>query len=72
VKESIHHKLSDRGQRNLGLSDKDAPKLDPMTEIGSGTVYEKQKAYLTEIIEQLNTLFGGETNMRAPCAHVID
>ena len=56
-----HHKLSDRGQRNLGLSDKDAPKLNPMAEIGSGSVQEKQKAYLAEIIDQLNTLFGGET-----------
>jgi len=56
-----HHKLSDRGQRNLGLSDEDAPKLNPMAEIGSGSVREQQKAYLTEIIEQLNTLFGGET-----------
>lgn len=56
-----HHKLSDHGQRNLGLSDKDAPKLDPMTEIGSGSVREKQRAYLAEIIEQLNTLFGSDT-----------
>jgi len=56
-----HHKLTNRGKKNLGLSEKDAPKLDPMQEIGSGEVREKQKAYLTEIIDQLNTLFGSET-----------
>ena len=56
-----HHKLNNRGKQNLSLSGEDAPKLNPMTEAGSGAVREKQTAYLTEIIEQLNTLFGGET-----------
>ncbi|MDA0837833.1 MAG: type I restriction endonuclease [Planctomycetota bacterium] len=56
-----HHKLRDRGKRNLGLSDEDAPKLYPMTEAGSGSVQEKQTAYLSEIIEKLNDLFGGDT-----------
>ena len=56
-----HHKLSNRGKQDLGLSDKDAPKLDPMQEIGSGEVQEKQKAFLAEIIDQLNTLFGSDT-----------
>ena len=37
------------------------PKLDPMHEIGSGQVHEKEKAQLAEIIDQLNTLFGGDT-----------
>ena len=56
-----HHKLSHRGERNLGLSNKDAPKLNPLTEIGSGTVREKQKAYLTEIISKLNEIYGTDT-----------
>ena len=56
-----HHKLSNRGKRNLGLSDEDAPKLNPMTEIGSGSVREKQKAYLTEIISKLNEIYGTDT-----------
>ncbi len=30
-----------------------APELDPLTEVGSGSVREKQQAYLHEIIEQL-------------------
>jgi type I restriction enzyme R subunit len=56
-----HHKLSNRGKRNLGLSDEDAPKLNPMTEIGSGAVREKQKAYLAEIISKLNEIYGTDT-----------
>ena len=56
-----HHKLSNHGKQVLGLSDKDAPKLDPMQEFGSGEVPEKQKAFLAEIIDQLNTLFGSDT-----------
>ena len=45
----------------MQLSDEDAPKLDPLTEAGSGAVQDKLKARLSEIIEQLNTLFGGDT-----------
>jgi len=56
-----HHKLIDRGRRNLMLSGDDAPKLDPITEAGSGSVQEKQKALLDAIIEQLNTLLGSDT-----------
>ena len=57
-----HHRLIDRGQQNLALSDKDAPKLAPITAAGSGSVQEKQQAYLIEIIEQLNDLFGTDTS----------
>mgnify|MGYP003340764653 FL=1 len=39
----------------------DIPKLQPLTEAGSGTVQDKQKAHLREIIDQLNTIFGSET-----------
>jgi type I restriction enzyme R subunit len=56
-----HHKLSNHGERNLGLSDEDAPKLNPMTEIGSGAVQEKQKAFLNEIISKLNEIYGTDT-----------
>jgi len=56
-----HHKLSNRGKRNLGLSDEDGHKLNPMTEIGSGTVREKQKAWLAEIISKLNEIYGTDT-----------
>jgi type I restriction enzyme R subunit len=55
-----HHNLKNRGKQNLGLSDKDAPKLDPITEAGSGMVREKQTAYLSAIIEKVNDLFDGD------------
>jgi len=35
--------------------------LAPITEADSGSVQEKEKACLSEIIEQLNTLFGSDT-----------
>ena len=53
-----HHKLRNRGDQNLGLSDKDAPKLNPITEAGGGSVREKEKAQLSAIIEHLNSVFG--------------
>ncbi|MBX3435689.1 MAG: type I restriction endonuclease subunit R [Pirellulales bacterium] len=56
-----HHSLRNRGQRTLPLSDKDAPKLAPLTEAGSGAVQEKEKAFLHEIVEKLNSLFGSDT-----------
>ena len=55
-----HHTLKNRGKQNLNLSDKDAPKLAPITEAGSGSVQEKEKARLNEIIEKVNDLFAGE------------
>ncbi len=56
-----HHRLQDQGKRNLPLSVGEATKLEPMTETGSGSVQEKERALLAEIIEKLNNLFGGET-----------
>lgn len=56
-----HHNLRNRGSGNLKLTAEDAPKLAPLTEAGSGSVQEKEKAWLSEIIEQLNTLFGTDT-----------
>jgi type I restriction enzyme R subunit len=56
-----HHRLKRIDPRALPLSDKDAPKLKPVTEAGSGEVREKQTAYLSELIEKLNTIFGSDT-----------
>ena len=36
------------------------PLLEPITEAGSGTLQEKEKAYLAEIIEKVNDLFEGD------------
>lgn len=56
------HKLRDRGKRNLGLSGEDAPTLAPMSELGSGSIQEKQKALMAEIITQLNEIYGTDTS----------
>jgi type I restriction enzyme R subunit len=38
----------------------ETPRLEPITEAGSGNVQEKQKALLIEIIERVNDLFEGD------------
>ena len=55
-----HHTLKNHGQQTLALGQGDAPKLQPMDESGSGSVHEKEKAYLVEIIQKVNGLFEGE------------
>jgi type I restriction enzyme R subunit len=55
-----HHHLKNLGQRTLPLADGEIPKLQPMTEAGSGQVQEKQKALLEEIIAKVNDLFSGD------------
>lgn len=56
-----HHKLKNLGKQPMPLGKGDTPKLEPITEAGSGSVQEKGKAYLAEIIEKLNGLFGSDT-----------
>jgi type I restriction enzyme R subunit len=55
-----HHTLKDLGKRPMQLGDGAAPKLEPITEAGSGSIQEKEKAYLAEIIEKVNDLFEGD------------
>ena len=56
-----HHKMRDLGQRTLNLAGGEAaPKVTPMTDVGSGAVQDKQKARLSEIVEAMNGLFNGE------------
>ena len=55
-----HHTLRNKGQQALNLKDGENPKLEPMTDTGSGSVQEKEKALLAEIIEKVNGLFEGE------------
>ncbi|MFC5531015.1 type I restriction endonuclease subunit R [Cohnella yongneupensis] len=55
-----HHKLKDKGRRDLPISNGEADKLKPMTDLGEGEVREKEKALLTAIIEKVNNLFSGE------------
>ena len=55
-----HHNLKDLGKRTVSLDDGKNPKIDPITEAGSGSVRDKQKAQLAAIIEKVNDLFDGE------------
>jgi type I restriction enzyme R subunit len=55
-----HHTLKFQGTRTVPLSVQDAPKLNPLTESGSGSVQEKEKARLQEIITRVNDLFEGD------------
>jgi type I restriction enzyme R subunit len=44
----------------MGLDGGEQPTLRPLVETGSGSVQEKEKAMLAEIIEKVNDLFDGE------------
>jgi len=55
-----HHNLKQSGKRSLPLGSDEYPKLMPISDVGSGSVQEKEKAYLLEIIAKVNDLFHGE------------
>jgi type I restriction enzyme R subunit len=55
-----HHHLKDQGKRTIPLGDGESPKLSPLTESGGGSVQEKEKARLAEIIAKVNDLFEGD------------
>jgi type I restriction enzyme, R subunit len=55
-----HHALKTQGKKPMILGGEEAPKIAPVGEAGSGTLQEKQKALLREIIEKVNDLFDGE------------
>ena len=55
-----HHHLKNLGKRDMPLGDGEKPLIGPITGSGSGSVQEKEKALLREIIEKVNDLFDGE------------
>jgi type I restriction enzyme, R subunit len=55
-----HHTLKSHGKQPMGLNQDGSYKLPPMDAVGSGSVQEKQQAYLVEIIQKVNGLFEGE------------
>ena len=55
-----HHTLKDQGQRDLTYGTGEAPKLTGVSEVGSGSLNEKEKALLAEIIAKVNDLFEGD------------
>jgi len=55
-----HHTLRNEGKRAMALGGEEKPKLEPMTEAGGGSLHEKEKALLAEIIDRVNDLFEGD------------
>ena len=55
-----HHTLKNQGRQSLPLKEGENPKLDPLSDVGGGSLHEKQKALLLEILERVNDLFDGE------------
>ncbi|MBM4778406.1 MAG: type I restriction endonuclease subunit R [Archangiaceae bacterium] len=66
-----HYSLRDRGIAPMVLGE-GKPKLEPLTEAGSGSVQERQKAKLAVIIEKLNELFEGELSEGDQLVYVLD
>jgi type I restriction enzyme, R subunit len=54
-----HHQIRNLGKRAMTLGG-EAPKLEPITEAGAGSIHDKQRALLNEIIEKVNSLFEGD------------
>ena len=55
-----HHKLKSLGARRINVGEGEEQKLYPIEQAGSGSVQEKTKAQLREIIGKVNELFQGE------------
>jgi type I restriction enzyme, R subunit len=55
-----HHNLKNQGKRPMPLGEGENGKLNPLTESGGGSVQEKEKARLEEIIAKVNNLFEGD------------
>jgi type I restriction enzyme R subunit len=55
-----HHTLKSKGVQAMPLPGGTYPTLPPITGAGSGAVQEKQRAWLSEIVEKLNDLFEGD------------
>jgi type I restriction enzyme, R subunit len=67
-----HHTLRDRESRAFPLDGRDAPTLKPLTDAGSGSVQEREKARLSEIISKVNDLFGADTTEGDKLVYVND
>ena len=67
-----HHNLKNRGKQKMDLAGENVPALQPLTDVGSGKIYEKEKAYLAAIIEKVNDLFTGELSEDDKLVYVND
>lgn len=64
------HKLLHKGKQPMLLSEGETPKLEPITDTGGGSVQEKTKVFMGELIEKLNELFGAETTEQDQLVYV--
>ncbi|MBE2283164.1 MAG: type I restriction endonuclease subunit R [Prosthecobacter sp.] len=64
------HKLANKGKQSMLLSEGETPKLEPITDTGGGSVQEKTKVFMGELIEKLNELFGAETTEQDQLVYV--
>jgi type I restriction enzyme R subunit len=64
------HKLLHKGKQPMPLNEGETPKLEPMTDTGGGSVQEKTKVFMGELIEKLNELFGAETTEQDQLVYV--
>lgn len=64
------HKLLHKGKQAMLLSEGETPKLEPITDTGGGSVQEKTKVFMGELIEKLNELFGAETTEQDQLVYV--
>ena len=55
-----HYGVRNQGERNLPLGEGEQSKLKPLSESGTGSLQEKEKARLAEILAKVNDLFEGD------------
>jgi len=67
-----HHTLKSKGTQPMVVSGGVYPKLEPISEAGSGAVHERQRAWLSEIVAKLNDLFEGELTDQDKLVYVND
>jgi type I restriction enzyme R subunit len=67
-----HHAVKALGKVKMTLAEGEAEPIAPVGEAGSGSVQEKQKALLREIVQRVNDLFGNETTEEDQVIYVMD
>jgi type I restriction enzyme R subunit len=65
-----HHSVKPLGKAKMTLGEGEAEPIAPVGEAGSGSVQEKQKALLREILQRVNDLFGNETTDQDKVAYI--
>jgi type I restriction enzyme R subunit len=67
-----HHTLKSQGKQPMTLAGGQYPTLEPITGEGSGSVQEKQRAWLSEIVARVNELFEGGLTDQDKLVYVND